>query len=196
VDIQAISTLVLSIVASIVVVVIFREGRDDGTELIIMSKPINHWKIVSAKFVCFLVTAFMIIILAMILALGMFFFGQYDLVKNPNGITPSNVFEIEMGILLATLIIFLFFGSIGILISTVAGKISIMVTTIGIAIVFNLLYTIMPIIAKTPESYVRDKYAVTLASKRYPDQNGVFHDVVNASHVKYFTDDHNDPTNN
>jgi hypothetical protein len=34
--------MILAIVCSIMAVVIFRESRDDGTELIIMSKPINR----------------------------------------------------------------------------------------------------------------------------------------------------------
>jgi ABC-type transport system involved in multi-copper enzyme maturation permease subunit len=39
-DLQSFSVLILSIVCSIVAVVVFRDGREDGSELIVMSKPI------------------------------------------------------------------------------------------------------------------------------------------------------------
>ncbi|MDR0739379.1 MAG: ABC transporter permease [Mycoplasmataceae bacterium] len=186
----------MSVICSIVAVVIFREGRDDGTELIIMSKPIKRIKIILVKFLCFLLIIFTATISAMILALGMFFFGEYDPMKNPNGVVYKDVLNIELGILLGNIVACLFFGSIAILVSVISGKIPIMVTTIGIAIVFNLINMVLPVTIKTPNKYISDQYSISMDSTRYIDVNGNFHDATNAAYVKYFTDDHNDPNVN
>ncbi|MDR2369681.1 MAG: hypothetical protein LBD63_03570 [Mycoplasmataceae bacterium] len=132
----------------------------------------------------------------MIIMLAVFFFGKYDAVNNPNGIVYQDVLGMEMGLLLATIIISLFFGSIAILISTIASKIIIMISTIGVAIVFNVIYMLVPILSITPNEYINNNYAVQLTSSRYVGIDGQMHDAVTSNHVIYTTNDHDDTTNN
>jgi hypothetical protein len=112
------------------------------------------------------------------------FFGKYDIVKNPDGVAYKDLLNMELGLFLATTIIALFFGSIAILISTVASKVIIMITTIGTAIIFNIIYMLVPILSVTPDDYVNDKYSVGLISNRYMGIDGTMHDVVTSDHIR------------
>jgi hypothetical protein len=133
----------------------------------------------------------------MIIMVGVLFFGKYDSVTNPNGVEFKEVLIMEMGLLLATIIISLFFGSIAILISTVASKVIIMISTIGAAVIFNVIYMLVPILSITADEYLSDQYSIDLLSTRYMGIDGQMHDVTTSNHVRYMTDDdHDNPNNN
>jgi hypothetical protein len=102
----------------------------------------------------------------------------------------------EMGLFLGTIIIALFFGAIAILISTIATKVIIIISTVGVGIVFNVIYMLVPILSITPSQYILDKYSVGLISNRYIGLDGQMHDIVASDHVRYTSDDHDDPNTN
>jgi hypothetical protein len=115
--------------------------------------------------------------------LGLLFFGKYDIVKNPDGVVYKDLLTMEAGLFLATIVISLFFGAIAILISTIASKVIIMISTIGTAIVFNIIYMLVPILTVTPNDYIKDKYSVNLVSNRYMGIDGTMYDVVASDHI-------------
>ncbi len=165
------TVIFLSIYCSILAVCIFNQPREDGTELIIFSKPIARWKIINVKFLVYLTFVFINTIVSMILPLFCLCLGKYDPVTNPDGFDVSKLASLELSIFIATLVICLFFGSIAILISMRANKPVIMVSTIAIAIVFELISMVMPMIVKSPSEIATDRYGIQISTTNYYDRD-------------------------
>jgi ABC-2 type transport system permease protein len=177
-------------------VVIFRDSKEDGSELIIMSKPIARWKIIVTKFICFGNMTLIMIAVSMLIMIGTLGFGKFNLASNPNGINMSELTEMLLGLLMGTLIVCLLFGAIAILLSVISGKIIIMVSTIGVAVIFNIIYMLVPILSITPNKYVINQYSIYLNSMNYVGIDGKMHTGVYANNVRFLTDDHDDDDQN
>lgn len=157
VDAQTYIVIIFSLMCAVSVTSIFRDARDDGSELIIMSKPISRWKIVSDKFILFILYILVSIFVSAIIMLFAFL----------NSHTNYNeIVDAIFSLIIASLIIAVFFGSIAILISMLTGKIGIICITIGIAIAINITHMVLPIIAKTPFKYVEENLNVSISSTR------------------------------
>ncbi len=157
----------LSIYCSTITVEIFNQPREDGSELLIFSKPISRWKIINAKFSIFLTYVLINLIVDMLFPLLSLCFGIYDPLTNANGIRIEDLGWIILSILIAGTIVSLFFGSISILISMKANIPVVKVSTICIAIIFELISMIMPVIVKSPTTIATDKYGVTMEVSNY-----------------------------
>ncbi len=157
----------LSIYCCTITVEIFNQPREDGSELLIFSKPISRWKIINAKFSIFLTYVLINLLVDMIFPLLTLCFGIYDPLTNANGIKLEDLGWIILSILIAGMIVCLFFGSISILISMKANIPVVKVSTICIAIIFELISMIMPVIVKSPASIATDKYGVTMEVSNY-----------------------------
>ncbi|MDR1991317.1 MAG: ABC transporter permease [Mycoplasmataceae bacterium] len=188
--------MIISISCSIMAVVIFRDSKEDGSELIIMSKPIARWKIIVTKFICFGNMTLIMIAVSMLIMIGTLGFGKFNLASNPNGINMSELTEMLLGLLMGTLIVCLLFGAIAILLSVISGKIIIMVSTIGVAVIFNIIYMLVPILSITPNKYVINQYSIYLNSMNYVGIDGKMHTGVYANNVRFLTDDHDDDDQN
>jgi hypothetical protein len=110
------------------------------------------------------------------------FFGRYS-ANNLDGIDYSLLPGMVGGLILAGFITILLFGAIAILISAFAGKVAIMITTIGIAIIINVLQQVLPFAATTPSSYVKSNYSMELMTHRPVSTDGKMHNSFNAEHV-------------
>jgi ABC-type transport system involved in multi-copper enzyme maturation permease subunit len=187
IDLQGFCMMILAIVCSIMAVIIFRESRDDGTELIIMSKPINRWKIILVKFISYLLTSAIVIAGGVILMLCTLFFGKYS-PTHLDGIDYSVLPGMIGGLVLAGVITILLFGAVAILISAFAGKVVIMITTIGIAIIIYILQQVLPFAATTPSSYIKNNYSMELKTHRAVGTDGKMHNSFNAEHVATIDD--------
>jgi ABC-type transport system involved in multi-copper enzyme maturation permease subunit len=148
------------------------------------------------KFLGYGLTILILIVISMLIMLCTMFFGKFDPITNPLGMDFSQLRSMETGLLLGCLVICLFFGGVAILISVIAPKVIIMISTIGLAILFNLVYMLAPILSVTSSDYLSDKYSVGLGSVSYMGIDGEMHDSVFANHVRFFTDDHDDSDNN
>lgn len=157
----------LSIYCCTITVEIFNQPREDGSELLIFSKPISRWKIINAKFSIFLTYVLINLLVDMIFPLLSLCFGIYDPLTNANGIKLEDLGWIILSILIAGTIVCLFFGSISILISMKANIPVVKVSTICIAIIFELISMIMPVIVKSPASIATDKHGVTMEVSNY-----------------------------
>lgn len=165
------TVIFLAIYCSILAVCIFNQPREDGSELVIFSKPIARWKIINVKFLVYLTFVFLNTVIDMILPLFCLCLGKYDAITNPNGFDVSKLGSLELSIFIATLVICLFFGSIAILISMRGNKPVIMVSTIAIAIVFELISMVMPMVVKSPSEVATDRYAIEINTSNYYDRD-------------------------
>jgi hypothetical protein len=87
------------------------------------------------------------------------------------------------GLMLGGMVTILLFGAISILISAFAGKVAIMITTIGLAIIINVLQQVLPYASTTATSYVKNEYSMDLLSHRYVGTDGALHDTFHAKNV-------------
>jgi ABC-2 type transport system permease protein len=111
---QSLLMYVMTIFGAIVSIAIFKEYRDDGTELILVTKPINRTKATVAKFVLFFVFAFSFSLLSLINAPFTFIFKD---------VTAVQVSNLVVSMLFANFIILIIFGMLATLISLFANKI-------------------------------------------------------------------------
>ncbi len=113
---------------------IFKDSEIDGTELLIVSKPITRSKIVFGKF-------FSLYILIFLFSVATFFIGFLVALSDKNGSVAQQA-EFAASVAFATFIIEFLLSSIIVFFASVLGKIGTMV----LAILFPLIFTIISII--------------------------------------------------
>ncbi|GHU47749.1 hypothetical protein FACS1894218_2840 [Bacilli bacterium] len=168
-------------------VVIFRDPLEDGSELIIVSKPINRMKLIAVKIICYLVHSVAILLVAMITMAFMYCFGDKS-ATNTSGIDFAMVPKMGGGLFIGGFIVILFFGGIAIIVNGVFNKVGILIITIGIGILMLIISTVAPLITTTPADYVSKKYGTDMESSRYVDLDGNYHNDV-YSENSYYDDD-------
>ncbi len=133
--------LCVAIVASFIAIEIFRTSIDDGTELLTVSKPISRKEIVFAKLVIFLIYIIIISIISTGLSGFMFLVGY--------GSKEDNL-KILLGILVATLINGIIFGSIATILSLFFKKIISLLITLSIAFILIVYSLLGSFVVKSP----------------------------------------------
>lgn len=147
-----------SVTSAYVVAYIFKEGIEDETELVIISKPISRRKIMLTKFTLSIIVSLIIGIVGAIISLFTMCYGKYDGALKPNGINFGDVPKLFGSIILATFIIFLIFGSIGLLIGMYSKKIHVIVSVSAIAIISNVINTVAPLTLNKLSSDITNRY--------------------------------------
>ncbi|GHU33427.1 hypothetical protein FACS1894166_08850 [Bacilli bacterium] len=124
----------------------------------------------------------------MIIMAFMYCFGRKT-ATHTNGVDFATIPKMEGGLFLGGLVIILLFGGIAIIVNGVFNKIGILIITIGIAVVLNIINTVIPFIATTPDKYISRVYKNEMDSSRYIDVDGKFHNAVYA--LNNYTDSSN-----
>lgn len=202
-DIPSYTLIIVAICCSIIAVYVFREHHDDGTELITVSKPIERWKILIAKLLVFLTLIVAMTIGGLLLFICTFAFGQKNN-HHINGVDFNNLGATIASFCFGCIICSLFFGAIAILISLISGKVTILIGTIGLSLVINVLYLIMPIMATDINDYVGNKYGngfnsvYYFSAKDYKQHTGVTMNFINDNgyDLKYYSEDANKHNHN
>jgi ABC-2 type transport system permease protein len=105
---------VASIFGAIISIAIFKEYRDDGTELILVTKPINRIKATIAKFTLFFFFTFGFALISLINAPITFIFKD---------VTVDQVNSLVFSMMFANFIVLVIYGMLATLISLFANKI-------------------------------------------------------------------------
>lgn len=200
-DVPSYTLIMVAVCSAINVTYIFREYRDDGTELIIVSKPLERWKILIAKLLVYLTITLVMVVACMLIFIFTFAFGQ----KRANHITGVDFKVLGASIgsfVLGCFICSLFFGAIGIIISLISGKVGILISTIGFSIVINVIYLIMPILVTDINDYLESKYGNHFISVNYystkdnHQHTAVTMDYLGDHDLKYYAQDANKNNHN
>jgi ABC-type transport system involved in multi-copper enzyme maturation permease subunit len=120
--------------------------------LIIIAKPINRLKIILTKFAVILSVCFLIVLIGSVFIVSA---GKWD---HKLAVTLTHF-------ILATLVIFLLFSSIAIMMNIFTGKIGILCTTIGLAILISVMHLTIPLTVKTQGDYLKEKYGLNFISR-------------------------------
>lgn len=154
---STISTLFLMLLSaaiiSIISVEIFRTPIDDGTELLIVSKPVNRKEIIIVKLSVFLLSVMVLSFLAMIIA-------SFTFVNKSS--TYDESLTITLGVFVGTFVNTVLFGSITTILSIYSKKVIAMIITIGIAFIFMVVSFLGTFVIKSPAYIMQQKgYNIT-----------------------------------
>jgi ABC-2 type transport system permease protein len=104
----------MTIFGAIMSIAIFKEYRDDGTELILVTKPINRTKATVAKFILFFSFAFIFSLISLINAPITLIFKD---------VTADQASSLALSMMFSNFMVLVIFGMLATLISLFANKI-------------------------------------------------------------------------
>lgn len=140
--------LLVAAVISVIAVEIFRTPIDDGTELLIVSKPISRKEIVFTKLLIFLIYVISISIVGAIIA-------AFTFLNRSSSREDSTT--LLLGVLLGTVVNGLLFGSITTILSIYFKKIVSMVISVGISFALLIMTFLGSFTIKSPVQILQDR---------------------------------------
>lgn len=137
----SIIVFVISVLSAFLGIILFKTPVDDGTELLIVSKPLSRLEILNTKIIIFLIGTLLLSILGSIVSLFIFL--------NENTIPQKNLF-IFLGFFVGSFISFSFFGFLSLIICLFAKKILVFISVCGLAMLFFLGTTLNSLTSTNP----------------------------------------------
>lgn len=159
--ILALLIFLIAIFSILVSTTIFRQGIDDGSELLIITKQLSRKEIIIAKFIALLVILLLTSLIAFIVPVFLKF-SKYG---------TSTPLDYCCGYFLATFIVSIFFGSISILFCLIMKKNHATFTTLGIASLLMFLNAINYLTVSNTGGYI-SKYSYGLDSVSIKQKDG------------------------
>lgn len=133
--------------SGIIAIHLFRASIDDGTELLIISKPLRRSQIIWSKIILLIIVAILISIIALLFGLL-------------SGVTwqSAGMFHlIGVGMFLGTFVTFMFFSAITVLSSLYLKKLGAILTTVGLGAIMMLYALIVSLVSTTPVATFKNK---------------------------------------
>lgn len=140
--------LLVAAVISVIAVEIFRTPIDDGTELLIVSKPISRKEIVFTKLLIFLIYVILISIIGSIIA-------AFTFLNRSSSKEDSTT--LLLGVFLGTVVNGLLFGSITTILSIYFKKIISMVISVGVAFALLIMTFLGSFTIKSPVQILQER---------------------------------------
>ena len=151
----------IALYAAILAIFIFRAPVDDGSELLICSKPINHSKLIASKFIIFV--------------LGCAFYGLISALFACFGfLLPTNYWSIVSLIVSLFTVSFVFsllFGGIAILISINHGKLWIISWNMVVVLLTNIIFFMGAVGLKEPAAAITNSKTTTPTQVSFVNRN-------------------------
>ena len=151
----------IALFAAMTAVIIFRMPRDDGSELLICSKPIYHYKLITAKFIVFVTSC-----VCYGLVSGLFSSFGFCL--------PTNywtVLSLMISMFTTSCIFSLLYGGIAILTSINHGKLWMITGNMIIVLITNIIFLVGATGLKDPAAAITDTKTTTSASVSFINRN-------------------------
>ena len=157
-----VAVMIAAIFSAMIAVYIFREPQEDGTELLICSKPIQRGQLILAKLIVYIIFLLFFSIIPVAIFLIMFAFPQFNI---------ESVGWLMIGFICGNVVSMLFFGSIAALLSLKFNKIVVIVANMAIVIIIGIYNTVVIATAPSPlgQMLQQKKYAASVVP--YIDQN-------------------------
>ncbi len=163
-----------AMLSAVYAIQLFRTNIDDGTEILIISKPITRREILVSKFAIFITT---ILFVAVIEAL-------FTLFANFNPLaTWSDISILSLGSFVATIIDSFVFGSISIITSIYIKKIGSLLISIGLAFVLMLISSLASIVSTTPMKFIQDQGMIISGATLVKVNDGGSVDMANGAYI-------------
>ena len=179
--ILALLIFLIAIFSILVSTTIFRQGIDDGSELLIITKQLSRKEIIISKFIALLVILLLTSLIAFIVPVFLKF-SKYG---------TSTPLDYCCGYFLATFIVSIFFGSISILFCLIMKKNHATFTTLGIASVLMFINAINYLTVSNTGGYI-SKYSYDLDSVSIKQKDGTIltGDILTQYNLPYISEKH------
>lgn len=164
INIQATFIIIDAIKSSLLVIYAFRSDIEDGTELIIYSKPLRRTKILISKFIWIVLGGLIISLGYVIIALFTYCFGQYNPVNNVGGIVFSKVPLLIGSLIIGPFVVNLLFSGIGILISKFGNKLQVIISVTMISIAISVYDIVGSVVLNSTKDNIKAKYGGNINS--------------------------------
>lgn len=179
--ILALLIFLIGIFSILVSTTIFRQGIDDGSELLIITKQLSRKEIILAKSIALLLILFLVSLIASIIP-AFLKFSKYG---------TSTPLDYCFGYFLATLIVSIFFGSISILFCLIMKKNHATFATLGIASILMFINAINYITVSNTGGYIsKYKYGLETVSFKQKDGTMLSGDILTQYNLPCIFDEH------
>lgn len=155
---------IISIYSALITIFLFKTPQEDGTDLLVNSKPIIRTKIVFAKFICFVSCITTLSTLGAIVG-SLCYLAPYN--------NNANTTDLILSLFLTTLVLSLVFSGISMLVAIKFNKVLIFFTNIFI-VVFGIVYsTIITSIQQSAAALISKDHSVNPSPFTYYDKKGI-----------------------
>ncbi|MCQ3915405.1 MAG: ABC transporter permease subunit [Mycoplasmoidaceae bacterium] len=151
---QTFMGMVASLFTAVLAINVFKDSNEEGTELIIISKPISRFKIVVTKFILFGFFCLLINLTTVLLSVFTIFLPRTE---------PQFYVGLLVSMFIGNAVTFAVFGSISILLTVRFAKVGVIVTNVVISLVFLIYQTLTLFVFSTP-SIILDNNAMSASS--------------------------------
>lgn len=151
----------ISVISALLAVFIFRAPIDDGTELLVVSKPIARRKMITSKFLWTLIVMMFIITIG-----GLFFLTTYiGGAVNQTPVDPNSLAKIVFSYFVGCIVSTFVFGALSIMFCAPLGKIAALFVSIGFCLVTQVLGFVITQAETLPNDY--EDHIQQLAREEY-----------------------------
>ncbi|XQP54890.1 MAG: ABC transporter permease [Mycoplasmoidaceae bacterium] len=172
---QTFMGMVASLFTAVLAINVFKDTNEEGTELIIISKPISRFKVVSTKFLLFGFFCLLINLTTVLLSVFTIFLPRTE---------PQFYFGLLVSMFIGNAITFAIFGSISILLTVKFAKVGVIVTNVIISLVFLIYQTLTLFVFSTP-AIILDNNAMSASSYILHQRNTETGDYTEGQVVKF-----------
>ena len=138
INIQTTFITIEAIKSALLVGYAFKNDIEDGSELVIYSKPLKRAKILIPKLTWVILATILFSIGYVIISLFTMVFGKYDAINNPAGMPYDKIPSLIASLIIGPFIVGLIFSSLAAFIGSFANKLKIFVSVTIIAIVISI----------------------------------------------------------
>ncbi|MBQ0045298.1 MAG: ABC transporter permease [Mycoplasma sp.] len=146
---QTFMGMIASLFTAVLAINVFKDTNEEGTELIIISKPISRFKIVMTKFILFGFFCILINLSTVILSAFTILLPRTE---------PRFYVGLLVSMFIGNAITFAVFGSISILLTVKFAKVGVIVTNVILSLVFLIYQTLTLFVFSTPAKKLDDNY--------------------------------------
>ena len=158
INIQTMFITVEAIKSALLIGYAFKSDVEDGSELIIYSKPLKRIKILLPKLLWIILANFLFSIGYILIALFTMAFGQYNAISNPSGMQYDKVLSLVASLIIGPFIVGLIFSSLAMFIGNFGNKLKILIFVSIIAIVLSIYDVIGSVTMSSKSTTITSKY--------------------------------------
>ena len=136
----------------------FKNDVEDGSELIIYSKPLKRIKILLPKLIWVILANLLFSIGYIIIALCTMAFGQYDAISHPSGMQYDKIIPLVASLVIGPFVVNLIFSSFAVFIGNFGNKLKIFITVTLVAIILSIYDVIGSVVMSDKSSKIVSKY--------------------------------------
>ncbi|MBP5256935.1 MAG: ABC transporter permease [Mycoplasma sp.] len=164
INIQTMFITVEAIKSALLIGYAFKSDVEDGSELIIYSKPLKRIKILLPKLLWIILANLLFDIGYVLIGLSTMAFGKYNAISNPSGMQYDKVLSLVGSLIIGPFIVGLIFSSLSMFIGNFGNKLKILISVSIVAIVLSIYDVIGSVVMSSKSKTITSKHDGTINS--------------------------------